>query len=111
MAELKDVPLARLDELIDAAQHATPTTGDEDELGEIVGVLQAEKEKREEAVHHSFRFYVFRAIRQASLEVTNQHPDYPIEDIKSIFAEELQSLLLDSGANLTAVMDGTLTEQ
>ncbi len=110
MAELKDVPLARLDELIAAAQHATPATDEDDELGEIVEVLQAEKEAREVAVHHEFRYSVFRAIRAAATAVAAAHPDFPVEDVKAVFTEELQGLLLDSGANLSAVMDGTLVE-
>lgn len=108
---LSDVPLSRIDELIEAAGRITVAPGDEDELADIKGILEAEKEAREVAVHHSFRFYTFRGLRQAFLEVQTQHPDVPVADIKAVATEELEGLLDAEGVNLSLVLNGNLTEQ
>lgn len=105
-----DTPTSRLDELIQAAQRATPATpDDQDELADIAAGLKAIQADRVQQVHVRVRTYVFGAIRRAATETQVATPDIPLADIKAIVEEELALLLVDGDAPtlLDQALDGT----
>lgn len=113
MTPFESTPLARIDELIEAQERATPASpDDQDELAEITQGLKAIRTTRLAQVRARVRTYVFAALRRTVLETNLNSPDVPIADIKDIAREELAALMVDGDAPtlLDHVMDGSITE-